>query len=157
MLKHKCFKKIPCPLAHVLVNVHNSRLFSYFEYQLLFIISILGILCAASRFVLCTMSCLVLFVAVELKAIALIIQKHHCSRSLATPTLSKKRDTIAPPGVLPLWRKLANNAISHVLARRSWPVSFGSRPVMIDYPPLNQFWIVFGNPYSLQYLRSVAN
>ena len=28
---------------------------------------------------------------------------------------------------------------------------------MIDYPPLDQFWIVFGDPYSSQYLRSAAN
>ena len=28
---------------------------------------------------------------------------------------------------------------------------------MIDYPPFDQFWIVFGNPCSLQYLKSVAN
>ena len=71
--------------------------------------------------------------------------------------LSKRRGATATFRVSPLWEKQANNVISRVLVGSSRSVSSASHLVMIDYPLLNQFWIMFGDLYSLQYLRSAAN
>lgn len=74
-----------------------------------------------------------------------------------TPTPSKRRVAATSFVILLHQKKLANNAISCIFVRGSWPVSSSFGLVMINYLPLNQFWIVFGNLYSSHYVRSAAN
>lgn len=89
---------------------------------------------------------------------ALNTRKHHRSESpSATTTLNKKRGTNAPLAPTLPRGKNATNAIFRVVAGNSRPVSSGSRPLPVEYPPLDQFWIVFGDPSSSQYLRSASS
>lgn len=112
---------------------------------------------AVSYFVFCVTSYLILFVAIESEAMALSTRKYYCSKSLMIPTPSKKRVAATSFIILLHQKKLTNNAITYILVKISRPVSSSFGFVMINYQPLNQFWIMFGNLYSSHYVRSAAN
>lgn len=112
----------------------------YFLYAMfcfvLYVTSYL-VLYAISCFVFCATSHLILFIATELEAMALFTQKHYCSKSLVTPTLSKRRVATTSFIVSPPWKKLANNAIFCILIRSSRPISSSFYPIIINYLLLN--------------------
>lgn len=84
----------------MLINIYNSCLSPYFKYQLLFTMLTLDISCVMSCLISYTVSCLVLFVIIELKAIALVTSKHYCSKNFPTSIWIKRRSATALPRVL---------------------------------------------------------
>lgn len=89
-------------------------------------------------------------------AMAASTRKRHHSETSANPapgTSSKKNRTNTP--VTPIKGKSATH-IYRALAASSRPVAPNSRPALVNYPSLDQFWLAFGDAPSSQYLKSAA-
>lgn len=89
-------------------------------------------------------------------AMAASTRKRQHSETSANPapsTPSKKNRTNPP--VSPIKGKSATH-MYRALAGSSHRVAPNSRPALGDYPPLDQFWLVFGDAPSSQYLKSAA-
>lgn len=82
--------------------------------------------------------------------------KHHCSKSpMAIP--SRKRGITTSFAPLSPCEKNITNVIFRIIVGSFCLIFSGSCLFLMKYPPLNQFWIVFGNPVSLQYLKNTSN
>lgn len=66
--------------------------------------------------------------------------------------LYQKTDATALLQLLLLQGKNVNNVVYYATACSSCLVTFVSYPILVEYPPHDQIWIVFGNLYLCQYL-----
>lgn len=77
------------------------------------------------------------------------------SSSPGTPATPSKKPRVFPPTTPGKERPAA--FVNRILESNSRPVSSNVRPRQVEYSSLEQFWMVFGDPQSLQFLRSAAN
>lgn len=80
---------------------------------------------------------------------------HSPSSSSSTPATPSKKLRVFPPTILGKGRPTA--FVNRVLESSLRPVPPNVRRHHVEYPSLEHFWMVFGDPQSLQFLRSVAN
>lgn len=74
---------------------------------------------------------------------------------VSTPTKRKSITTLSH--VLLPYEKNINNAIFCTIVGSFHLISSSFRLVLIEYPLLNQIWVVFDNLYLCQYFKSVSN
>lgn len=80
-----------------------------------------------------------------------VIPAASATESPSTPT--KKLRVGAPATLI---KGKAATFVYRAIAGSSRPVPPNARPSQVDYPPLDQFWLTFGDRTSTQYLKNAA-